>query len=1191
MWKQLWNDGWEFCRQPLHTTREEMQERTGLFAPVGLPHDWLIYNADNLYEDGTGWYRKKFTWKKETDECLYLRFDGVYMDSRIFVNGIQAFEWKYGYSAFEAELTPFLKDGENEVWVSVDFQAPNSRWYSGAGIYRNVWLKTLPQIHLAADGVYFHAEPDEKAQQDTWTVSIEAEVVIPDTCQGYGKDADADALSKELAAEFELTSKRSGAALKIEEETIQWYLKEETCSDETQSGKTLWVCRLEGHVRKPELWDIENPSCYRLEAVLRQHGNCLHKEDYTVGFRTIAYDPEGGFCLNGRKVKINGSCEHHDLGCLGSAFHPEALKRKFTLLQEMGINAVRFSHNMPAAEAMELADEMGMLIDSEAFDMWESSKTPYDYARFFPKWYQRDIASWVRRDRNHPSVIMWSIGNEIHDTHVSEKGQEWTRLLIEETRKHDPKGNARPTIGSNYMPWENAQKCADIIKLAGYNYGEKYYDTHHAEHPDWILYGSETSSVVQSRGIYHFPYRQSVLADDDEQCSCLGNSTTSWGAKNPEFCIIAERDRPYSCGQFLWTGTDYIGEPTPYHTRNSYFGQIDTAGFPKDPYYLYQAEWTDYHKKPMVHLLPYWDFNPGQQIDVRAYTNAPAVELFLNGESCGLCRIDHAHGTKLSGDWQVMYTPGEITAVAYDEHGKEIARESRHSFSDAVKICIKADKKTLHADAQELLFAEIFMEDKDGYPVENANNRVMVTVEGAGALVGTDNGDSTETDGYKTGDRRLFGGKLLAVAKAGAQPGILTLTVSAEGMEPAVLNIPVQEASVMSGTAETAYLADASGCMAGIRGAEADDSEQKEKTQKTASDIPVRNIYLTSENGTELSAEMTQTRVTAAVVPENAADQELIWKIVDDAGIPLSIAEVQVDGQTALVTAKSDGAFRLRCMSRCGTQKIRIISQLEFTITGLGKAFGNPYEFVSAGRYDYSSGEVGNGNEHGIATARDGETQVGFRNLDFGTYGSDEICLPVFALSGDAYEIKVYEGMPGEGHAELIGDFIYQKPSIWNTYQEETYRLSRRLKGVTDLCFAFYNKVHLKGFTFLEKNRAFEKLTAGECDSIYGDCFRKDGTTVREIGNNVTLEFHKMNFGETGARTITVCGSTPLEKNTIILRFVSSGEEKQQVLEFEGTEKCCTFSIEPVFGVQDIRFVFLPGSNFDFEWFFFGKNA
>lgn len=301
-------------------------------------------------------------------------------------------------------------------------------------------------------------------------------------------------------------------------------------------------------------------------------------------------------------MKLHGSCEHHDNGCLGAVSNRAAILRRFRKLREMGVNAIRTSHNMPAQEFMELADEFGMLILSEGFDMWERSKTDYDYARFFDEWVEKDVASWVRRDRNHPSIIGWSIGNEIFDTHADERGQEVTSLLRRLVKLHDPQGNGYVTFGSNYMQWENGQKCADILKLAGYNYGERLYNEHHEAHPDWAIYGSETASVVQSRGIYHFPLSQTVLADDDEQCSSIGNSCTGWGAKNTEECIIKDRDAEFCAGQFIWSGFDYIGEPTPYSTKNSYFGQYDTAGFPKDSAYVFRAEWTDYKKAPFVHI-------------------------------------------------------------------------------------------------------------------------------------------------------------------------------------------------------------------------------------------------------------------------------------------------------------------------------------------------------------------------------------------------------------------------------------------------------------------------------------------------------------------------------------------------------------------------------------------------------------
>lgn len=1186
----LFNEGWEFSLQPLHTSYNAMEKRAEAFTPAGLPHDWMIYDAAHLYQDGTGWYRKRFFWEKKEDELVFLRFDGIYMDSRIYINGKKAVEWKYGYSAFEIDMTRFLKNGENEIMVSADFQAPNSRWYSGAGIYRNVWLKTVHEKYLVSDGIYFHAEKDG---EKLWRVEIEAEV--------EGEDA-------ELS--FALIRRNQDAEGCIVE---NMWMSDGTC--EPSGNRGTWnvrkrpdgvkICRLTAQIESPACWDIEHPDCYTLQTSLYLQGRLLQREEQTVGFRTLEFSSQRGFLLNGRKVKLNGVCEHHDLGCLGSAFHKQAMCRKFRILKEMGANAVRLSHNMPAAEVMELADEMGLLVVSEAFDMWESPKNPYDYGRFFKEWYQRDVASWIRRDRNHPCLIMWSIGNEIYDTHVSEKGQKWTRVLMDEVVKHDPRYNARPTVASNYMPWENAQKCADIIKLAGYNYGEKYYDDHHRQHPDWIIYGSETSSVVQSRGIYHFPYSRSVLADVDEQCSSLGNSTTSWGARSAEACIIAERDRPYSCGQFLWSGFDYIGEPTPYHTRNSYFGQVDTAGFPKDSYYIYQAEWTDVKEKPMVHLFPYWDFNEGQMIDVRAYTNAPAVELFLNGKSLGMQRIDHAHGEKLSGDWQVPYTAGEIRAVAYDEEGSVIAVDVRHSFGEAARICLKPEKEVLSADGEDLLFVEISVEDEQGHPVENANSRVQVEVQGAGALVGMDNGDSTDRDEYKTGSRRLFGGKLLTVVKAGTHPGTVKIRVSSSGLPDAVIELPVTEAKVRKGISERAYLADIPGRVMGdVRkmsgsqheGLNADMILEKNLQQAVPesenywTDIPVRSIRLSSPDGCELGPEKREITVSAILCPGNASDREVLWSVVDDAGIPSVLASVEPEGLTARVTAKSDGRFRLRCMSRCGTEMIRIISQLEFTVSGLGEAYLDPYSFVMGGLYDYSKGAIGNGNEHGVATSRDGESQVGFHNIDFGSYGSDEITIPIFALDGDPYRIRIYEGMPGEAGAELVADVIYQKPSIWNVYQQETYRLRRRLKGITSLCFVLENKVHIKGFSFTRKNRAFDMLMASECDKVYGDSFHRDGGWIREIGNNVTLEFYDMEFGREGTGKITICGSTSLEKNTIILRASCGEQEETRILEFKRGGGEQSFEFERLCGTCTVRLVFLPGSSFDFGWLRFERS-
>lgn len=1135
----LYNNDWEFSKSDL-----SMKDSSTLsFQPVDLPHDWQIYNTLNLYENSIGWYRKKLTYTKEDADQVLLSFDGVYMDSSLYVNEQFIGEWKYGYSAFEHDITDALVVGENEVLLKVVFQSPNSRWYPGAGIYRNVWLKTRTKNHIETDGIYISTT---QAKGD-WNVEIDTELSIDRDAQLTHTILYQDEIIATTSAKLNLNSS-------FDRQTIT--------------------------VESPLLWDTNKPNLYQMRTELSialDHNDSYQKavvNTQQIGFRTFKLDPNRGFILNGKHMKLNGVCEHHDLGALGAAFNVAALKRRLVILKEMGVNAIRTAHNMPAKELMYLADEMGFMVVTEAFDMWERPKTTYDYARFFKEWAYRDVESWIKRDRNHPSLIMWSIGNEIYDTHADERGQALTQMLMEYVKEFDPKENAVVTIGSNYMPWENAQKCADIVKVAGYNYGDKYYHQHHAEHPDWIIYGSETASTVQSRGIYHFPFEKSILADDDEQGSSLGNSATSWGAKSTEACIIAERDSPFSLGQFIWTGFDYIGEPTPYHTKNSYLGQIDTATFPKDSYYIYQASWTNYKVKPMVHIFPYWDFNKGQMIDVRVSSNAPTIELFHNGVSMGTFDTDLEHGKQLTGWWKIPYEKGEIKAIAYDETGKVIATDVQRSFGDAKNIVLNSDKQTLIANGTDLIFVEIEMEDENGIIVENANNRVEVTVSGAGRLVGLDNGDSTDYDAYKGTSRRLFSGKLMAIIAAKLEPGKIQMEVSSNGLKSSVIEmeaLPTKEK------------------ITGIS-AMTENMDYPIVTGKEH-EIPVRKIEISSE-ATQVFDETTkEINVNAILHPANTSYQGLEWSVVTDEGIASNIAKIESFGSKAKVTALGDGEFRVRCTSKNGTDKTKLISELEFKAVGLGTAYKDPYAFISAGLYDYSKGDLGNGNDRGVATSRDGETQVGFREIDFGTLGSDLITIPIFALSSEEYSLQIWKGMPEEKDSELLADVIYQKESKWNTYQEETYQLSKKLTGITSICFVLKQKVHIKGFSFEEVNRAFEQNMATDNDHIYGDTYEIKDNTVEGIGNNVSLIFEDLNFTEQGVNKLIVFGQSPIDKNTIHVRFSNEHEEINQVVEFnqsEGYEER-VFDLEKITGKQTVTFVFLPGSNFNFGWFRFRK--
>ncbi|PQP83266.1 glycoside hydrolase family 2 [Paenibacillus sp. PCH8] len=1194
--KRLFNEGWQFAKSKLDVT-----ETTGLvFEPVELPHDWLIYNTLELYEDSIGWYRKTLHYTKD-DNQLLLCFDGVYMDSSVYVNGQLVGEWKYGYSAFEHEITNALVEGDNEILVKVVHQSPNSRWYSGAGIYRNVWLKTRDRNHIVTDGIYVSIQQ----QPDGWQVELDTELTLEQNQRAQ--------LVHTVMYEGQVV-----ATTKAEITAAQVDVEDEGAH---KSGKGNATARKNGNanvltnsqqlkVENPKLWSPDEPHLYELVTELQltsedQSEQTIESVSQRIGFKDVKLDANEGFHLNGVKMKLNGVCEHHDLGALGAAFNLTALRRRFVLLKEMGVNAIRTAHNMPAKEFMELADEMGMMIVSEAFDMWERAKTPYDYARFFPEWAHTDVRSWVKRDRNHASLIMWSIGNEIYDTHADERGQEVTRMLMDYVLEFDPKGNAGVTIGSNYMPWENAQKCADIVKLAGYNYAEKYYDQHHAEHPDWIIYGSETSSVVQSRGIYHFPFEQPILADDDEQCSALGNSTTSWGAKSAEYCIIAERDTPYSLGQFLWTGFDYIGEPTPYHTKNSYFGQLDTATFPKDSYYIYQAAWTDYHKTPMVHLFPYWDFSPGQIIDVRVCSNAPKVELQLNGKTIGTYDIDHANGTQLVGWWKVPYEEGELKAIAYDENGSVIATDVQRSYTDAKKICLQADREQLQASGTDLIFVEINVEDEAGNPVHNANNRVQVQVSGAGRLLGLDNGDSTDYDPYKGLSRRLFSGKLMAIIGATDEAGTVRIEVSSEGLEGATaefeswaVNAESEVSRAMSGKTQSSLVATQAQAVFM-------NNEERPVLMGHAQEIPLRKIEIISEAGQVLDPSNPELIVTVKLYPENTSYRDIEWAVVNDAGIESNIAKVEAvdaeagtdagtdaDNQHAVkVSAIGDGKFRLRATSKNGTATTKLISQLEYQATGLGTAYKDPYGFITGGLYDYTKGEVGNGNERGVATSRDGETHVGFRHIDFGPYGSDTITIPIFTLSTEDYFIQIWEGMPDEEGSTMIADVVYDKVSQWNVYQEETYQLSKRLRGITSICFVLKQKIHIKGFSFERQSRAFEQNAAASCNHLYGDTFQIEGDRVEGIGNNVSLEFDNMDFGVDGTSKLVIYGASPMDKNTIHIRFAGADGQSNQLVEFTqsaGYEER-VFELEQVSGVQKVIFIFLPGSQFDFGWFRFEK--
>lgn len=474
----------------------------------------------------------------------------------------------------------------------------------------------------------------------------------------------------------------------------------------------------------------------------------------------------------------------------------------------------------------------------------------------------------------------------------------------------------------------------------------------------------------------------------------------------------------------------------------------------------------------------------------------------------------------------------------------------------------------------DLTFIEISMEDEDANPVRNANNRVTVEVAGAGRLIGLDNGDSTDYDPYKGTSRRLFSGKAMAIVAANTTPGTIVVKVSSKGMESQ--SITLKSRSVDQGlTGVSAQFG----------------NREMPIVMGTSDEIPVRKIEIISLAGQQLTAEHPEIQLEAKLYPANTSYTEVEWSVVNDAGIPSNLAQIEADGHRARLRALGDGRFRVRCTSRNGTDKIKLISELEFQATGLGEAQKDPYSFISAGLYDYSFGEIGNGNERGVATSRDGESRIGFRNLDFGLQGSDEITLPIFALTSEPYLIQIWEGMPGEEGSEQIAEVIYQKETRWNVYQEATFRLNKRLRGITSICFVLKQKIHLKGFSFTRQNRALLRNAAADCDHIYGDSFRIEGNNVEGIGNNVSLEMKQLDFEGEGASKLLICGHSLIDKNTIHVQFTANGKENRQLIEFTQTDgyEVKEFPLNRVTGVQDVTFIFLPGSNFDFSWFQFVK--
>jgi beta-galactosidase len=741
---------------------------------LNLPHDWGIEgpfdreapgSTGKLPWEGVGWYRKHFTVPaSDQGRRVCLDVDGAMSYANVWLNGHYVGGWPYGYASWELDLTPYVKAGaENVLAVRLDNPPDSSRWYPGSGIYRNVWLVKTGPVHVGHWGIYVTTP---EVTPSTATVRIQ---VIVDN------DADAAAIVSVKNEIYEF--KANGGTGRVVASMTTEELK--LAAHRNQSSETQIM------VKGPLLWSLKKPQEYVVVTSIEQDGKLVDCYKTPFGIRTIKFDPNQGFFLNGEHVRLNGVCDHADLGALGTAINTRALERQVGLLKEMGCNAIRTSHNPPSPELLDLCDHMGMLVMDESFDCWERGKRSNDYHLLFDDWHEKDWRAELERDRNHPSIILWSIGNEVPDQGTPEGfkiGADLTRIAHEE----DP---TRPTTAAcDHIPsgFDGFQTNLDVF---GYNYKPFMYAKVHAANPGKPIFGSETASCISSRGEYFYPV--STNKDDGEfnfQMSSYDLSAPPW-ATIPDAEFKGQDENPFVAGEFVWTGFDYLGEPTPYDapndpSRSSYFGIVDLAGLKKDRFYLYQAHWRP--DLPMAHIVPQcwnWPDRTGQITPVFVYTSGDSAELFLNGKSLGLKKKQQYQYRLCWND--VKYEPGELKAVAY-KNGRRWETDVVQTTGPAAKLALHADRGKIRADGQDLSFVTLRVEDKNGLMVPRANNTIHFEISGPGEIVATDNGDPTDLTSFPSHDRKAFNGLCLAIVRAKAgQTGTIKLTALSDNLKTA----------------------------------------------------------------------------------------------------------------------------------------------------------------------------------------------------------------------------------------------------------------------------------------------------------------------------------------------------------------------------------------------------------------------
>lgn len=779
------NDGWEF--------KKGDAAAESAWQKVRIPHDWAIYGPFDRDNDlqkvaveqngeteetvktgrtgglpfiGEGTYRTTFEVPDTAGRNVTLVFDGAMSNAHVKVNGKEMVYWPYGYNSFYADVTDAVKPGDNDMVVELENFERASRWYPGAGLYRNVHLVNTDRVHIPTWGT-FVTTPDVSAKEASVSLAIEIE--------GAKKGEKIDVTTEIINPEGKVVARNNAPYIAHGQKHTQNFL-----------------------VADPQLWSPESPALYTARTTLKIDGKAVDSYDTRFGIRKLEYIPEKGFFLNGEPTKFKGVCNHHDLGPLGAAVNRSALRHQIELLKDMGANAIRTSHNMPAPELVELCDEMGMMLMVEPFDDWSfRPKSPNGYGRFFSEWAERDITNMVKHYRNNPSVVMWSIGNEV----PSQWGPDGVQELVMLQDMIKGLDTTRPvTCGMDQIGAVLDNGFAASLDIPGFNYKPQYYEKAYGMLPQRMILGSETASTVSSRGVYHFPVSFEIehnqVVHPDNQSSSYDNESCFW-SNTPDIDFYMD-EQPWVLGQFVWTGFDYLGEPSPYDTdawpsHSSVFGIIDLASLPKDRYYLYRSQWNK--DDATLHVLPHWNWKgrEGEVTPVFVYTSYPKAELFINGKSRGVReKNDSTLQTRYRLMWnETRYEPGELKVVAYDKDGNRAAEKIVKTAGKPHHLVVTSNTDKLAANGDDLAYLTVQVADKEGNIVPTDSRRVKFNVTGAGSFEATANGDPTCVLPFQNAEMDLFSGAATAIVRSGSQPGDIKFTVSAKGVKPATYTIKV----------------------------------------------------------------------------------------------------------------------------------------------------------------------------------------------------------------------------------------------------------------------------------------------------------------------------------------------------------------------------------------------------------------